>query len=852
MDAERWGQVKEVLYEALETPTIERAAFLERVCGGDISLQTEVESLLDPEEEVERFIESPVVPRPKDEPEDALPEDRRVGPYELVECLGRGGMGVVYLATRADQEFDHKVAIKVVKRGMDTDEIIRRFRYERQILAHLDHPNIARLFDGGTTSEGLPYFVMEHVEGEPIQRYCEYHDLNVTQRLQLFLDVCDAVHFAHQNLVVHRDLKPANILVTSQGKVKLLDFGIARLLEADGSLPLTQQATGGMLLTPEYASPEQLRRRPVTTVSDVYSLGVLLFELLTGQRPFDEESTGDFLLDATRTRDPEKPSSAVRRKTGPREPGHEVDRQLVRRLTGDLDFIALKALRQEPRDRYASVRELGEDIERHLTGYPVLARQGAHLYIVSRYLQRHWPALSVAAGVAILLGGLAISVNQNQQAEASAAAEWQRAESELVRADAIEKLLRSIFVGANPQSFREKPMTLLEAIDQGAEAVKDNLNVDPGARSALLNALGFVYEKLDNWDKAQLMLEESLTLRQEVYGEDHPLVGEAFNNLGMALRYQGKYDQAEEAYHRAIEIGRQLDKDPMRLAVYLNNLAGLHRIYKGELREAIKFYNQSLALKKKHLGENIVHDDIAKSLNNLGNVWLALGEYDEAEGLFQQALDIRQELGLSDAISTSLLSLGVLYRDRGQLEEAESYLERSLDLRRKVYKETDHSRLASVLASMGVCLQLQGRWTQAAQYYQQALEMQGRLWPDGHRDTAITLREMAQLAVSQGDALRADGLARKALDIAERVVEPGHWLLPDIRAVLGGVLVAQGNYEEAGGILRSAYSDLVAVRGAQARQSREAEAHLAVLEQALEDAGISAGGTAVQPPRPQG
>ncbi len=390
MTPERWKKVEEVFESALERTTEERPAYLAEACSGDESLRGQVEALLRSHEQAGSFIEAPAVPHLLPTIEDdpaATVIGRRIGAYKIVREIGRGGMGAVYLAVRADDEFQKRVAIKLIKRGMDTDFVIRRFRHERQILASLDHPNVARLLDGGTTEDGLPYFVMEFVEGRPIDKYCDTQRLSITERLRLFLKVCSAVQYAHQNLIIHRDLKPSNILVTADGTPKLLDFGIAKLLNPEIASPTLDPTTATLrLMTPEYASPEQVRGEPATTISDVYSLGVLLYELLTGHRPYRLLSRlPEEIAHVICKEEPEKPSVIVGRVENI---GFNIEvtpqaivkarqatlEKLHRQLAGDLDSIVLKALRKEPQNRYSSVEQFSDDISRHLEGLPVSAQ----------------------------------------------------------------------------------------------------------------------------------------------------------------------------------------------------------------------------------------------------------------------------------------------------------------------------------------------------------------------------------------------------------------------------------------------------------------------------------------------
>jgi non-specific serine/threonine protein kinase/serine/threonine-protein kinase len=451
MTPEQWQQVKDVLQEALPLPAEQRKAFLDGTCSGDQSVRQEVESLLLEQEHsdgTEAFLRSPV-----DVGLDGAPRDgtswagRRIGSYEILEMIGEGGMGAVYRAARADEQYEKQVAVKIVKLGLGTPFALVRFRAERQILANLEHPNIARLLDGGTTENGLPYVVMELVEGRPIDEYCLAHQLSIEERLRLFRTVCLAVQYAHQHLVVHRDLKPGNILVTADGTPKLLDFGIAKILDTEAQPGGVEQTISFMrMLTPEYASPEQVRGDTVTTASDVYSLGVILFLLLTERQPyrFDVHSA-DAIVRAVCETEPPKPSAAARRKerTANSGEGQLTSREeeiaigksssaLSKRLRGDLDNIVLMALRKDPQRRYASAEQFAEDIRRHLDSLPVAARKDTTAYRTSKFVARHKVTVIAAAAVLVtLLAGLAITMREAQIArQQTEIARQQRAQSE--------------------------------------------------------------------------------------------------------------------------------------------------------------------------------------------------------------------------------------------------------------------------------------------------------------------------------------------------------------------------------------------------------------------------------------
>ena len=441
MTPERWAQIRQIFEGALERPDVDRSAYLRVVCARDDELRREVESLLNSHDSAGDFLDKPaanmsgvthtLISSGVELPE--YPPGYRVGPYELQKCIGRGGMGSVWLATRFDNEFKKKVAIKLVKRGMDTQEILRRFRLERQVLAGLSHPNIAALIDGGSTPDGLPYLVMEYVEGVRIDRYCETHKSTITERLQLFRDVCSAVQYAHGNLVVHRDLKAGNILVTADGTPKLLDFGIAKLIRTEHSTLAAAETRPELRpMTLDYASPEQVRGEAITTSTDVYSLGVLLYKLLTGKSPYGQDAHSDAALrKAICEKEPLKPSAVVltdekaiipqatqKIDVMQEETRDKARRRLKKKLAGDLDMIVLMALRKEPRRRYASVEQFSGDIRRYLEGRPVIARSDTFGYRSAKFIGRNAVAVGAAAIVAVTLFGAAI-FEQRSAARAS-------------------------------------------------------------------------------------------------------------------------------------------------------------------------------------------------------------------------------------------------------------------------------------------------------------------------------------------------------------------------------------------------------------------------------------------------
>ena len=512
--AERYSRIQELFEAAVDLPADERALLLEKQCKSDVLLRQEVEALLAADAQSDSLGEQPVFKLPPDlfeQPPEEQFAGRHFGPYEVVREIGRGGLGAVYLAIRSDGEYRKEVALKLIRRGLDTDDILRRFRNERQILAQLDHPNIARLIDGGTTDDGLPYFVMDYVKGEPISAYCDSHRLGTNQRLDLFRKVCGAVTYAHQNLVIHRDLKPSNILVTEEGEPKLLDFGIAKLLTADDELVFTQTAPGLRAMTPEYASPEQVRGERITTASDVYSLGVLFYEVLTGQKPYRLETrTREEIARAITDEEPARPSTAVAANRAARSESRDS-------LSGDLDNIVLKAMRKEPLRRYASVAALADDIRRHQEGVPVTARPNTFSYRAGKFVRRHRAGVAAAALILLaLVGGMIATL-------------WQAGVARTERARA-EKRFNDVRKLANANLFEVYPEV-------------ENLEGSLKAREAILrNALGYL-DSLANESAGDADLQAELATAYEKVGDVQGALN--ISSLGNAKAGLESYTKAQ-------------------------------------------------------------------------------------------------------------------------------------------------------------------------------------------------------------------------------------------------------------------------------------------------------------------
>jgi eukaryotic-like serine/threonine-protein kinase len=580
MTPEEWHKIKSVLATALELDEADRRLYLDSACAGQTSMRSEVESLLKCHEEDDAFLEQPAAVEAADliASTPGVWTGRRFGQYELLEQIGEGGMGAVYRAVRADGLYDKQVAIKLMRSGLSTDFFVVRFKNERQILAGLEHPNIARLLDGGFTEEGLPYVVLEFIAGTPIDEYCARHGLSIVDRLKLFRTVCSAVQYAHQNLVVHRDLKPGNILVTEDGVPKLLDFGIAKILDPERERTARDQTLTVMrIMTPDFASPEQVRGNPVTTASDVYSLGVILYLLLTGRSPYHVPSTAPHeMIKAICDTDPEKPSTAVTRLekdsshvgypgTVGEQKGPAAKREKLRRvLSGDLDNVVLKALRKEPERRYATVEQFSEDVRRHLEHLPVIARRDTPTYRTAKFILRHKVAVAAAAAVALtLIAGLLITVREERIAERRFNELRTLANSLIFDVhDSIKDLpgstpARKLIVDRALQYLNGLSQESREDVSLQRELATAYERVGLVQGHYLQNSLGDTQGSLISYQKA-LQLRRKIDAKSSKL-EDHLALAQAYRLVANQQWALGDYSRAGETIAAAVAISERLN-----------------------------------------------------------------------------------------------------------------------------------------------------------------------------------------------------------------------------------------------------------------------------------------------------
>ncbi len=725
MSSGRWQQVWEVFEKVIGLPPEEWSAALDEACGQDEKLRRGVEEMLAADRQADSFLDHPFGQQPGTDRAGAgatddgpqRPAGSTIGPYRILRRIGQGGMGTVYLAVRADDAYKRRVVVKLVRPGMESEAVLRRLRTERQILASLEHPYIARLYDGGSTDEGLPYFVLEYVEGVPIDVYCEQNQLSVDERLVLFCKVCEAVGYAHQNLVVHRDLKPSNIMVTAAGEPRLLDFGIAKVLNPELAGSLEATATWHRVLTPNYASPEQIRGGLITTASDVYSLGVLLYKLLAGRLPHrfagcSVQEIESILCDSeplppsrAGTRPVEDPEAeTVARAEPPGEPRTDL---LRRQLAGDLDAIVLKALRSTPPGRYSSVERLAADIERYQLGLPVAARAGSWRYRTGKFVRRNRPAILAAAAFALLVFGFIVATALQVS---RVSFERDQARRERDKKTQVLRLVLELFEFSNPYVVPGKELTVRQALERSVPILDQGLHEQPEIRAELLHTSGSILTMLGAYDNAQHQLSEALEIRQQVHGDDHPDVAASLSALAGALRERGELDRAEELARRAVAIVRtrpgadgsvrvqalnellnvfafqdvfngagdlarealnltaELPPDSAQRIVALEHLAKYHS-FQGDHGDAVRLNREAVALSRARWGED--HPKQLVALNNVGINLRRMEDLDGAESAYKEALRVhRASFGEEFPNQWLLGNLAGVHYAKGELEEA--------------------------------------------------------------------------------------------------------------------------------------------------------------------------------------
>jgi len=687
----------------------------------------------------------------------------RIGPYRLLEKLGEGGMGAVYLAEQ-EKPVRRRVAIKVIKLGMDTKEVIARFEAERQALAMMNHPNVAQVYDTGATDQGRPYFVMEHVGGVSITDYCDRHQLSTRERLELIVPVCQAVHHAHQRGIIHRDLKPSNVLVTLQDgspMPKVIDFGVAKAIEHRLSDKTVHTEQGRLIGTPEYMSPEQAEMTGlnIDTTTDVYSLGVILYEVLTGTLPFERAT----LLDAGLTE-----MHRIIRESAPPLPSTRVG-SLRKELRGELDWITMRAMEKDRTRRYQSASELAADIERYLANEPVLARRPSTTYQLRKLVVRH----KVRFGLLVLLTLTLIGFAATMSIQADRIArERDRANQEAETAQQVSSFLVGLFEVPDPSESKGNTITAREILDKGAAEIREELSDQPLVQARLMSTMGTVYQELGLLEPAGRLLEEALETKQAVLGPEHQDVARDLQLLGRQRRVSGKFDEARDLCERALAIQeRTLGPDAVEVSYSLNSLACVLTLT-DRMDEAQPLFERSLAIREQALGPD--DPDVASALNDLSTMLCMKGDFEEARPLLERSIEIQERTEGSDhpIVAVSLQNLGALLASIGDEEAARPVLARALAIQEKVLGP-DHPEIARVLCNLGCLSRDQGDHQEARRLFERAHAIiRDGLGPD-HPEIVFPLSEMGRLCREEGSYGEAQRLYQRAWEVAESAYGPG-------------------------------------------------------------------------------
>ncbi|MDJ0808273.1 MAG: serine/threonine-protein kinase [Gammaproteobacteria bacterium] len=802
----RWEEIQVLLDEVLQQPENRRDAFIQEACGTDMQLRREIELLLEAERNAPTFLEYPLLnadeantPVPSPQP---LSTGDTLGVYRLCEEVGRGGMGVVYRAERQTGDFEQEVAIKLLELPSDNRKAnplnLDRFRHEQQTLASLNHPNIAQLFDGGFTESQQPYIVMEFIRGTDINRYCDARKLEVEARLGLIMQVCAVLSFAHKNLIVHRDIKPSNILINNEGQVKLLDFGIAKLLSNQPDLDLTR--TGELVMTPGFAAPEQVKNQPITVTTDIYQLGLVFYELLSGQKAFSDQA--DSLYDLARVmceRSPTPPSEMVDA-SAPHASG------LAKSLRGDLDAIVLKALRTEPELRYGSMQEFAADIQAHLDGRLVSARQASFRYLLQNRIRRHWRALAVSLSFILVLLVYAVTVTVQSQRIQQA---LEKSVLEAQKAQQVSDFMVDIFKLSDPNVSGLDKINAQQLLEKGQQDIQVKLQDAPEIRGHMLGVLGDIYysqgvyeqsaellqqslvqqrtsvstdsiqlaniltklaislSTMSQYEEARQLLAESLSIHNRVdrrafsdkHRVNHAETLNAYANLHLV---RGDYDVAESYFQRAIDRIQALPDGQNEMAVALNGLGSI-RHYQGRFEEALSHMGEVIRIHRQIHGER--HSYFTMSLNNLAAMLIDLERFEEAAELSRQSLAIQQQTLGEDHpyVGHTLRALGILSHRQGDFKSAKDYLQRALNNKRKNLRQ-ENASIAMILQWLGAVVQDMGEFDEAGGHYQrmfeifQELEVKDRVLGRG-------LCQLGSLALARGETNEAERRYEQALGL---------------------------------------------------------------------------------------
>jgi serine/threonine protein kinase/tetratricopeptide (TPR) repeat protein len=765
---------------------------------------------------------------------------RTIGSYHLLQKIGEGGMGEVWVAEQ-EKPIQRRVALKLIKAGMDTRQVIARFESERQAVAMMDHPAIAKVFDAGEAEDGRPYFVMEYVQGIPITAYCDQNRLTTQERLELFKRVCEGVQHAHQKAIIHRDLKPSNILVAVQGEAampKIIDFGVAKATAQSLTERTMFTELGMMVGTPEYMSPEQaeMTGQNVDTRTDVYSLGAILYELLVGALPFDSKELRRAGYDEIRRRirevDPPKPSTrlstmgdastALAQKRRTERPA------LIRQIRGDLDWITMKTLEKDRTRRYGTPSDLAADIDRYLHHQPVIARPPSSVYKAKKFVRRHSFGVGVATAITIIL--VAFSVVTAVQSR-RIARERDRANLEAATSRQVSDFLVGLFEVTDPEQGQGPDVSAREILDRGAQRVAMELGEQPAIKATMLNTMGKVYRNLGLYDKSLDLVQEGLDIRQKMFPENSREVADSLSMLGVVKMDKGDYSEAKTLMGRALEIQRTaLGPENLVVAESLNNLGSLD-FSTGDWKGAERYFRDAMAIYRGLLGSHNL--PLATTLNNLAMVMSRQEKYEEADGLYRESLAIRRKLLDNDhpQIAQSLNNIAMNYLRQKEYAQAEPMFLEALAINRKALGDI-HPVITSNLNNLALVYLNQGQLDKAEDYFRQCLEMDRKVYGENHPQVAQSLQNLGSTLWREKEFREAEESLRQAIVIKKMIFPENHWEVATTENMLGGCLMEARNFRAAEPLLVKSYEIIKKQFGLQHDRTRRAGGRLISLYEA--------------------
>lgn len=808
---ERLNRVKELFDKAIIINQKERDSFLEMECGNDIALKNEVLSLIASLNNTKDFLEEPLTISEKDKNNFVDPYiGKQIGSYIIDGEAGVGGMGVVYSGKRNDKEFEQQVAIKILKHGITSEYLLKRFQIERQTLANLQHPNIARLLDGGRTVDGLPYLIMEFIDGIPITQYCNENNLSIEQKLKIFRDVCSAVQYAHQNLVIHRDLKPGNILITTDGNVKLLDFGIAKLIDeelVDYSDGLTK--TGIWHLTPEYASPEQIKGEKITTASDVYSLGVLLYQILTGFQPYKITNNSPASISKIITEEIIiKPSDKLKQTVITNDVNKILLEKNYKHLKGDLDNIVLKAMNKDPHRRYVSVEQMSEDIRRHLTGLPVIAQKDTAGYRLNKFIKRHKVGFITSVGVICILITSLVAIMWQANI---ATKERDNAKLETKKVESVNNFLQEMLSSADPTEVG-RDVKVYDILHKSALSIEKNFSSQPEIEAAIQKTIGVTFTNLGEYDEAKPHLERAVHLNEIVYGKENFHTGESYHALALYYHWIGDLKAADSLYRKGLKIFRTDYNTPKRsLAGAINDFAILKYDF-ADYHEAKKLHQESLDLYLKYVGEN--DEDVSSVYNNLAIILQEEKDLDKAEEYFNKALKINIELLGENRpeISTNYNNLAFICIDKNQFDKAEEYFMKSLDLKIKYYGQ-EHSIVGFAYSNLSAMQERMGKIDKAENNAILSIKNLEKSVNQNHIWLGLAYFRFTKVLIDKGEYKTALNYIQKTLNIQYKNYDEDHPNLISSISELGVIQFHLNNLTEAEKNLVKGYDGVKKIKG---------------------------------------